>query len=285
MTVPPLISAGELRERLGDPTLVVADVRWAASPPPTCRELFASGHVPGAVYLDLDDDLSDRSDPMRGRHPLPDPVVFVGRLAALGIGRGSEVVCCDDAGGAIAGRLYWMLRHWLGHEKTRLLDGGLDAWRMSGGAIETGAMNPGAALEPIATETRAGSWVEMDEVRAHVERGGVLVDARNPMRYAGEFETIDPVGGHIPGAVNAFHQENLVTPPGGTRAPVFRSAEELRGRLGALTNGYGTVVSCGSGVTACVHVVAFDVAGLPAPALYVGSWSEWCRNGGENGAS
>ena len=284
-TSPPLISAAELRERLDDSTLVVADVRWAADPPPTSAELFGSGHVPGAVFLDLDDDLSDRTDPLRGRHPLPDAAAFVRTLAALGIGRGTEVVCCDDAAGAFAGRLYWMLRHWLGHGATRLLDGGLDAWRLAGCPLETGPAESRAAGEPIAGEPRRGAWFEMDEVRAHVERGGVLIDARAPLRYSGEFEPIDPVGGHIPGAVNRFHQDNLVAAPGGTEPPVFRPPEELRERLGALASEHGTVTSCGSGVTGCLHVVAFEVAGLAPPPLYVGSWSEWCRRGGENGAS
>ena len=264
----PLVDAHWLLTHREEP-VVVADVRWYLDGR-SGREAFEAGHVPGAVHVDLDLVLAADPSTGGGRHPLPDPGVFAGALGRLGIGDDALVVAYDDAGGAVAARLWWMLRA-VGQEAA-VLDGGLAAWT---GPLEAG---PGDARPTVARRPvpwPADAIVSADEVAA-ISEGRVpgvrLVDARAAERYRGEVEPIDARAGHIPGAVNAPVAGNLDPDTGR-----FRAAEELRVRyLGLVGDPPNDVVAyCGSGVNACHTVLALEVAGLPGARLFPGSWSEW----------
>jgi len=263
-----LISADELAGLLGDPRLRLADVRWYVGEPGRNRAEYAAGHLPGAVFLDVDTDLSAPTGP--GRHPLPDPDDFAALLAGRGFGDDHVIVAYDDADGVYAARLWWMLR-WIGHPGARLLDGGLRAWRAAGHALSTDEpRHPPATMTvhpgPTRLIDRDDLWRRLGTV--------VLLDARQPDRYTGEQHPVDPLGGHIPTARSAPTSDNLG--PDGR----FLPAEELARHYRALGAGVGdTVASCGSGVTACHDILAMSLAGLPEPILYPGSWSDWCTSG------
>jgi thiosulfate/3-mercaptopyruvate sulfurtransferase len=267
----PLMSVDELAARLDDPSIRVCDVRWFLGDPDRGRQEYLEGHIPGAIAIDLETDLSDHAAPDAfGRHPLPDPRPFRDRMGALGIGADDVVVAYDDGPGTVAARLWWMLDA-LGHRGVRVLDGGLAAWRAAGLAIETGE---GGVL-PSTTLRLADDWprvIDRDQLRERL--GSVaLLDVRAGERYRGEVEPVDPVPGHIPTARNA--------PAGANTAPDgrLRSPEELRERFASLTDELPVVVSCGSGVTACQTVLAMRVAGLADPVLYAGSYSDWVNAG------
>ena len=285
-----LWSVATLQERLGDPRLRVVDVRWILGQPGAGRAAYEAGHIPGAIHLDLDTDLADRDGfGAPGRHPLPDPRVFAGRLAALGIGTNDTIVAYDDAGGGYAARLWWMLDD-LGHADVHVLDGGIGAWTAAGLPLTTDV-----PTWPPAWMDLADHWSRVIDRRALTERLGtvVLLDARAPERYRGEVEPIDPVAGHIPTARNAPTADNLA-PDGRFLAP-----DALAARFAGLGAGVSepggsepgaseqvpgsaesdVVTSCGSGITACQNALAMRVAGLPAPLLYVGSYSDWSRSG------
>jgi thiosulfate/3-mercaptopyruvate sulfurtransferase len=266
-----LISPEVLAGRLADPSLRIVDVRWYLGQPGRGRAAYDEGHLPGALFVDLDGDLSTHGGP--GRHPLPEPEAFTARLGRLGIGSDHTVVAYDDAGGWVAARLWWMLDN-LGHRRVAVLDGGLPAWRAAGLPVTKVA----PALPPARLHL-AGRWtrvVDRDEVRGRLG-SIILLDARAGARYRGETEPIDPVAGHIPTAMSAPYEDNLG--PDGR----FLSAEALAHRFRALAaNGPGgadIVTSCGSGTSACHHALAMRVAGLPDPLLYVGSWSDWSTAG------
>ncbi|MFG2141707.1 sulfurtransferase [Streptomyces sp. NPDC048650] len=261
-----IITATELASDLaGTAAPVLLDVRYQLGGPPG-RPEYEAGHVPGAVYVDLDGELASPPGPA-GRHPLPDLDDFAAAMRAAGVGADRPVVVYDGGQGWAAARAWWLLR-WSGHPDVRVLDGGLAAWRESGGAMSvdmptprSGDFTPAPGAMPLLTADEA----------AALARRGVLLDARAAERYRGEVEPIDRVAGHIPGAVSAPTTENLVD--GGT---TFRDASELAKRFAALgaTDGAEVGVYCGSGVSAAQEVLALAVAGVPA-ALYVGSWSEW----------
>ncbi len=255
----PLIAPEELHARLGDFT--VLDVRYRLGGPPGPEE-YAAGHVPGAAYVDLDADLAAPPG-HRGRHPLPDREVFVAAMRRAGVSAARPVVVYDDWSGHAAGRAWWLLRHY-GHPAVRVLDGGWSAWVAAG--LPASAEAPVVAAGDFDGDPGAMPVVSVDDL-LDVD---VLVDARAGERYRGETEPIDPVAGHVPGAVNVPTTENLG--PDGR----FRSAEELRARYAAVGAVPGTDVAayCGSGVTACHDLLAMEVAGIRA-ALYPGSWSEW----------
>jgi thiosulfate/3-mercaptopyruvate sulfurtransferase len=260
-----LISAEALLARLDDPALRVADVRWWLSDPAKGRRDYATGHVPGAVFVDLDTDLVAPEGP--GRHPLPHPGAFLRRMEALGFDDASDIVAYDDAGGTIAARLWWMLDD-LGHPRVRVLDGGIQAWVAAGGSLTAVVPTPppgGLRLRERWTRTidREALTARLGEVR--------LLDARAGERYRGEVEPIDPVAGHIPTAVSRPSALSLA--PDGR----FLPAAELR--VGLLAGAADTVTSCGSGVTACHTALAMRIAGLPDPLLYPGSYSDWSRAG------
>lgn len=265
----PLVTADDLLGRIGDPDVVVADVRWYLDGR-SGRDAYEAGHVPGAVFVDLDTVLAAAPETGAGRHPLPDPGVFAGSLGRLGIPEDALVVAYDDASGATAARLWWMLRA-VG-QRAAVLDGGIGAWD---GPLETGpgAERPVVARTPVPwpAERRvdADSAAAISEGRAP----GVLVDARAPERFRGEHEPVDPRAGHIPGARNAPFAVNLDAATGR-----FRPAEELRATYEELLAGAdpSTVVAyCGSGVTACHTLLALEVAGFEGGRLFPGSWSAW----------
>jgi thiosulfate/3-mercaptopyruvate sulfurtransferase len=260
----PLISAAELHERLGSVT--VLDVRYRMGGPDGRAE-HEQGHVPGAVYVDLDTDLAAPAGD-GGRHPLPSTEDFEAAMRRAGVRDDRPVVVYDDWNGLAAGRAWWLLR-FHGHPDVRVLDGAWPAWVEAGGAVHTGVSTGSTSDEPRGDFTaRPGGMpvVEADEVLGVP----VLVDARAPERYRGEVEPVDPVAGHIPGAVNVPTTTNL-------RADGrFRSAEELRALYAAagVAGDESIAVYCGSGVTAAHDIIALEVAGIPA-ALYPGSWSGW----------
>jgi thiosulfate/3-mercaptopyruvate sulfurtransferase len=266
-----LVSTDWLASRLGDASLRVADVRWYLDPFRKGRDAYAGGHVPGAVFLDLDADLAApggrRGGPL-GRHPWPSPEQVARVMGAAGIGAGTQVVAYDDQAGAVAARLWYLLRAH-GHDDVAVLDGGLVKWAAEGRPLETAMPSPAPAA--FVARPRPG-WVltkaEMMEARSQ----DLVLDARAPERYLGEVEPIDPRAGHIPGARNAPFAANLTDGP----VPVFRPAAALREHYAALgADRDDPIVYCGSGVTACHDLLALDLAGLRG-RLYAGSWSEWC---------
>jgi thiosulfate/3-mercaptopyruvate sulfurtransferase len=267
----PLISPEALHARFGAPDLRLVDVRWVLGTPGAGREAYDAGHLPGAIFLDLDSDLVAAVGP--GRHPLPAPADFQERLEAAGIGAGDEVVAYDDAGGSIAARLWWMLDD-LGHERVRVLDGGLPAWLAAGFPVTTDAPDP----RPRGRLALRDTWTNVIDRHELAGRLGevVLLDARGGPRYRGETEPIDPVAGHIPTARHAQADGNLG--PEGRVLPAADLAERF-GSLGTGGDDGPVVTSCGSGVTACFNSLAMRVAGLPDPILYPGSYSDWSRSG------
>lgn len=255
-----LITASELAGQR-DPCIL--DCRFDLAEPAAGRSRYRAGHIPGAHYLDLDHDLSAPVVPGRsGRHPLPDRNAFGTLIGRLGIAPKRQVVVYDDAGGAIAGRAWWLLR-WLGHARVALLDGGMDAWLGEGRPLEAGAArqpdgSPYPERRPL---TRTIGPEELPSAEL------LLLDARTRTRFRGETEPIDPVAGHIPGARSAPFEDNLADGR-------FRTPRELQMRFAAFGDG-PFACYCGSGVTAAHNVLAMVHAGLPEPALYPGSWSEW----------
>jgi thiosulfate/3-mercaptopyruvate sulfurtransferase len=268
----PLISTAELAGHLSDPDWVVADCRFELGNPASGRAAWQSGHVPGAIYVDLERDLSLPVTPTSGRHPLPSPAGFAATLARLGIGNGATVACYDAGPGAYAARLWWMLR-WVGHDAVAVLDGGFAAWTAEGRPVSAEpARRPPARF---VADPRPGLVLDAAGVAAALARGETLVDVRGAERFAGAAEPIDTVAGHVPGARNLPFPENLG--PDGR----FREAAELaalwRARTGA-EPGHAPICMCGSGVTACQGLLALEVAGVPGGRLYAGSWSEWIRD-------
>lgn len=269
----PLISPADLLERASDPALRIVDVRFDLADPEAGRRAYRAGHLPGAVYLHLDEDLSGplRSDGIGGRHPLPAPDLLAERLGRAGIGDAHEVVVYDDAGGAMAGRLWWLL-HWIGRPRVQVLDGGLQAWTAAGGRLSDDPAVPEPA--PSSADPQAAMVASAEQVRDLAPRDDVfLVDARAPERYRGETEPLDRRAGHVPGARNRPFAGNL-------EDGRFRAPEALRARFAPAAAARHTVVYCGSGVTAAHDALAMVVAGLPMPRLYAGSWSDWSSRDG-----
>jgi len=249
------------------PRLVLLDVRWRLGGP-SPAELYASGHLPGAVSVDLDRDLAAPvGDGRRGRHPLPEPGALQEALRRWGIDEESSVVAYDDADGSSAARAWWLLR-WAGLRDVRVLDGGIAAWTAAGLPLTADMPAP----EPTNVVVRPGAMPVLDAtgVAELVARGGVLLDARVEPRYRGEVEPVDPVAGHIPGARSAPTSGNV------DASGRFLSPKQLRERFAGLGVEPGQAVAayCGSGVAAAQEVLALHLAGVPA-ALYAGSWSEW----------
>ena len=266
-----LVTTQELADHLDDRMWVVFDTRHELSNPNTGPRLYAEGHIPGAYFVHTDDDLSARKTGKNGRHPLPEDLdAFAAKLNQCGVAPGVQVVAYDDAGGGFAVRLWWMLR-WLGHEKVALLDGGLPLWQKEGRPLtsEVSPPRPGAFV-PRPT---LGAAVDVHFVeRFHKDPAIKLVDARNAERFQGLNETVDPVAGRVPGAVNRFWKDNLQADGR------FKPAQQLRAEFAALlgpTQPEQSVHMCGSGVTACHNIFAMELAGLSAGRLYPGSWSEW----------
>ncbi len=271
-----LISAEQLNQSLSEPDRRIIDCRFRLTAPDWGHGAYLRSHIPGALYADLDQDLAGPVTTVSGRHPLPDLSDFLGLLSSWGVASGSRVVCYDSAGGAIAVRLWWMLRHWLGFEQVQLLDGGWSAWMEYVGRVETGDAIP-QHTQPVQCAADQHSWLSVDQIEKNLETGAYSVlDARSAERFAGIKEPIDPVAGHIPFANNRPMTENL------TEQGLFKSPDQLRDEFSALLGDRirpGQIVhSCGSGVTACHNLFAMELAGLPGSKLYPGSWSEWLRD-------
>jgi thiosulfate/3-mercaptopyruvate sulfurtransferase len=268
-----LIDPVALMSEMHDPSWVVLDARFDLTAPTKGEAMYREGHIPGARFVSLDADLSGPKIGTTGRHPLPDPSTAAATFGRLGIGNDTQVVVYDADTGSFAARVWWMLR-WLGHTQVAVLDGGMAAWTRAGLALsdDEEQWQPATFIARPVAAARVG----VGEVLPHVEQPGrVLVDARAADRFRGENETLDPVAGHIPGAVNRFFQLNL------TPAKTFKTPEVLRSEWAAIVGGADAshvVMYCGSGVTACHNLLALEHAGLPGARLFAGSWSEWCAN-------
>jgi len=268
MSFSTIVSTGVLASHVGDPVIVdcrskLDDEGWGT------REYEAS-HIPGAVYADLNRDLSGRKTGTNGRHPLPDPHVLAQTFGRLGITSGVQVVAYDQDNGMWASRLWWMLR-WMGHDAVAVLDGGFAKWTAEGRPTRSGEER--RAPREFTGTPRADMTIDVSAVASRVgSRDWRLVDARAPERYRGESEPIDRTPGHIPGAVNHFFGGNLAADK------TFRTPEELRAQFSASLGNTPTdhvICYCGSGVTACHNLLALEHAGLRGAKLYAGSWSEW----------
>jgi thiosulfate/3-mercaptopyruvate sulfurtransferase len=264
----PLVSTDWLLDGVAQRDLVVVDCRWVLGDPGAGRRAWEEGHIPGAHFLDVDDDLS--APPGDGRHPLPEADDFAAVAAAAGIGSGSAVVAYDDHGEGGAARLWWLLRHF-GHDDAAVLDGGLRGWVAAGGPLDDVPPRPWSTGDAFEPRERDDDVLHASELEARLGDGSIgLVDARAARRFRGEIEPIDPIAGHIPGARNV---------PFTTVAPEGRylDRDELRAQLES-GPGRELVAYCGSGVSAATLALAAEVAGLRA-RLYPGSWSDWCARG------
>jgi len=262
----PLISVEWLHQHLGDKQLRIVDCRFSLQDPLAGRRAYRDGHIPGAIFLDLEADLSApvRPDRQGGRHPLPAPEVLAETLGSAGVGNQHFVVAYDDppAGGMYAPHLWWLLR-WLGHDQVAVLDGGIKAWREAGYEVSSLAVE--YAPTPFKANPRHKMVVDAVSV-ANRPAGTILIDSRAPERYRGEVEPIDPVAGHIPGAINRNWLDSL------DASGRFKKAEAQAERFAGLE---GEVIAyCGSGVSATANVLALELAGKQA-RLYTGSWSDW----------
>jgi thiosulfate/3-mercaptopyruvate sulfurtransferase len=258
--VPPIVDAAWLQARVASVVVCEVGSTMTGRDP---VEGYLQGHLAGARYLSLDDALAAPPRGTDGRHPLPAPADFARALGELGVADSDVVVAYDRAGGGFAGRLVWMLR--IIGQSAALLDGGFRAWE---GPVETG----GARVEGVRRTARdwpTDALADADEVAAHLREDGVVIDSRDPRRYAGEVEPIDAVAGHVPGAINLPYTDNL------DAEGRFLSPHQLADRFVAARPDEQAIVYCGSGVTACHNALAMEHAGLPRPRVYVGSWSGW----------
>jgi len=273
MSYDTLVRVEDLATHLDDPDWVVCDCRHDLANYEAGRSAYAQAHIPGARFLHLDEDLSGPKTGTNGRHPLPHPITLTLRLGAVGIDNAKQIVAYDASGGSYAARLWWLLR-WVGHTRVAVLDGGWEAWSKARrpvtaeqSAIKTTTFNP--SLQPDrATDSR---YIAQQLGKREV----CIVDARSPDRFRGENETLDPVAGHIPGAVNRFFRLNL------DQHGRFKAASELKREFASVIGDRSparVVHQCGSGVTACHNLLAMEIAGLSGSILYPGSWSEWCSD-------
>ncbi len=269
-----LVSATTLHEHLHDGNLVIVDCRFELGKPDAGRHLFQQAHLPGAVYAHLDADLSGPITTTSSRHPLPDIHILSSKLGQWGIDSSKQVVVYDaDSGAMAAARLWWLLR-WLGHAHVVVLDGGFKHWQDCGFEVTQSLYQPGPREFNPAINTDLLSTAET--VAHYVSRPEwAVVDARAPERYAGETEPLDPVAGHVPGALNRPFALNLGVNGLFLPGPTLRT--QFLALLGDVPSQH-TIAMCGSGVTACHNLLAMEVAGLHGASLYAGSWSEWCKN-------
>ena len=272
MSYTTLISAQALHSLQSTPDYVIVDCRHDLAQPDAGRNAYAEAHIPGARFLHLDEDLSGRKTGLNGRHPLPEVDVLNHTLARCGMTPNTQVIAYDDNGGMFAARLWWLLR-WLGHTAVAVLDGGLAAWQQAGlpltqdqPAPRAGSLGWRPVLPTITAQQLLSSLSSSQQV---------IVDARASDRFQGRNETLDPVGGHIPGAINRFFKLNL------NEDGTFKPAAVLLQEFNALLQdraGHLVIHQCGSGVTACHNMLAMEIAGLTGSVLYPGSWSEWCSD-------
>lgn len=266
----PVVSCGWLAERLGGPGIRVVDTRWFLGEPGEGRRRYEESRIPGAVYMDADEDLAASEGP--GRHPLPGPEAFAEALSRRGIGSRHHVTAYDQGPGWVAARLWWMLRD-AGHERVSVLDGGFARWAGSGLPVESGPAPPAA---PAVFEARSGVLPTIDRDSLRSRLGAVsVIDARPADRYRGEGGSVDPVPGHIPTSISVPTDGNL------REDGTFKTPEELAARFAGLglDPSSPAVSSCGSGVSACHNILALHLACFPEAVLYPGSWSDWSAAG------
>lgn len=267
-----VIDAGLLQANLGHPDCLLVDVRHQLIDPAYGERVYADSHIPGAHFLHCDRDLSGPQTGRNGRHPLPEPQQLAKRLAGIGLTPATQVVVYDDAQGMIAGRLWWLLR-WLGHDRVAVLDGGWQAWCEAGGEVSQALppLRPGH-FTPVQRSFAVDALFVAKMLKSPAMR---LIDGRAEDRFRGENETIDPVGGHIPGATNRFFRDNLQAD--GRFKSAGALSEEWQGVLSGQPAAQ-VVHYCGSGISACHNILAMEIAGLSGSQLYSGSWSEWCAD-------
>jgi len=268
-----LISSKDLAAHIEDPTWVVFDCRFTLTDTEAGRRDYAQSHIPGAIYVHLDEDLSSPITKTSGRHPLPDPAILSEKLSAWGVDDTKQLVVYDDAFGAVAGRMWWLLR-WLGHTNTALLDGGLPVWLREGYA--TTDQTPDVTPSTFKANINNDLVVSTDDVELMMDdKNFLIIDARAEERFEGIVEPFDKVAGHIPGAINVPYDDNLAVSGG------LETQDELHDtyseRIKNLKN-ENIIHMCGSGVTACHNILAMEYAGFPGSRLYVGSWSAWITN-------
>ena len=273
MSYTTIISVTDLHRQLDNPNFIVIDCRFSLTDTEAGFKSYRHGHIPTARYAHLDKDLSSRITAFTGRHPLPNLTELVNKLSSWGIANNSQVVVYDDISGAIAGRLWWLLRS-LGHDKVAVLDGGIKRWQQLGFPVTTTL----PVVKPCVFRAYPGENTGLSALQVQnglAQRTLCLIDARTTERYRGKHEPIDPVAGHIPSAVNRPFQLNLDSDG------LFLSPEILGCQFKVLMgdkNPSHVVHTCGSGVTACHNLLAMEVAGLQGSKLYPGSWSEWIRD-------
>ena len=265
----PLVSAAWLMANLENSNLRVVDARFLLGKPDAGLDMYRAGHIPSAVFVDLERDLSAavRPDRVGGRHPLPAPEVLAARLGALGIGDDHLVIAYDDPAsgqGFYAAHLWWLLRY-LGHDAVRVLDGGIAAWISAGGSLEAGTVAPTSAV--LTPKARLEMLVSADDVQQR-SSSTALIDSRAPERYRGELEPLDPKAGHIPGAVN-------INWAGGVQGGQWLEGTAQRERFASIADADEIIVYCGSGVSAAGNLLALELAGVRDAKLYAGSWSDW----------
>jgi thiosulfate/3-mercaptopyruvate sulfurtransferase len=269
-----LIDTGALASLLSNPDVALVDCRFDLAQPAAGATEYEHSHIPGAVYAHLGRDLAGQKTGVNGRHPLPTQEALVATLGRLGIDNSTQVVAYDQDTGMYASRLWWLLR-WMGHDAVAVLDGGFARWRVEGRPVESGIIT--RPSRRFVAHPRRGMTVDVNEVgQLSQSTARRIVDARAPERYRGDTEPIDPVAGHIPGAVNHFFQQNLAD---GT----FRSPDALRAVFDDVlgnVSAENVICYCGSGVTACHNLLALEHAGLHGARLYPGSWSEWVSDPG-----
>lgn len=270
-----LISTADLAARLGTADVRVFDVRHDLANHAVGRQAHATGHVPGARYLDHESELAAARTGKNGRHPLPGRAEFGALMAAHGVTPRTLVVAYDASGGMFAAHLWWMLR-WLGHDRVAVLDGGWPAWQAAGLPVATGAAAPVRLGAPVAPAVSRVGTVDAQAVLDNIAKPEfTVIDARAANRYRGEAEPMDPVAGHIPGALNRPNSLNLQADGR------FKTPTQLRAEFDALLDGRdpaAIVHQCGSGITACHNLLSMEIAGLVGSRLYPGSWSEWCSD-------
>jgi thiosulfate/3-mercaptopyruvate sulfurtransferase len=272
MSYTTLVDAATLAAQLGNPEWVVFDCRHDLTDTEAGRRAYREAHIPGARFAHLDEDLSGKKTGSNGRHPLPAEKTFSAWLGKMGVDEGKQVVAYDAATGPFAARLWWMLK-WLGHERAAVLDGGFKFWRSQNLPVTTSEPEISASTFTPRTQD---NLVDARHVESHLGRDDcIVVDARSADRFRGENETLDPVGGHIPGARNHPFMQNV------DEEGRFKPAAALRQSFSDLLRGMkpeNVVHQCGSGVTACHNLLAMEISGLKGSRLYPGSWSEWCSD-------
>lgn len=273
MTYTTIVSPDTLYQQINNPDWIIIDCRFLLADTEAGARAYRHGHIPNARYADLDKDLSSAITDFTGRHPLPNFTLLAKKLGDWGVTNASQVVTYDDTSGAFAGRLWWLLRC-LGHDKVAVLDGGIKHWQKQ--KLPVTATLPAVKTATFRPYLNEAAWLNVVQVQNSLARKTIcLIDARMPERYRGEQEPIDPVAGHIPGALNRAFQLNLDS--NGLFLPARQLREQFKQLIG--TSAPEQVVHyCGSGVTACHNLLAMEYAELTGSKLYPGSWSEWIRN-------